>query len=295
MNRHSRHYPLLLLILLITIVSAACAEIHVTTIPQPVASPKLRVYVQPFTTFAATNKRGQGGWDTPHEEFARNQVRQIKRYLSQTGIYEIVTREEVHSALGDQKLTRYLMEQNDWALARKIGAALHADYVMVLERGTNTLLNEKYFFNALINVETGKKFGVQYSFERRGIRGQMKEIILASYRDIFSSARDDLFATAIRKGQRISSPGEKVAVSPVKEREEAQQPTKTKPLNKFASEKAATSSLTMPLEQEQPLTLTPVGKVAQGKTKEPSERKESTPSAAAPARSEDGVVEGKRS
>ena len=182
---------------------SACAEIKVVPIPAPTDSPKLRVYVEAFTTFAAGGKHGNPGWNTSHEEFVEYQVAQVQKYLAQTGIYEIVRGEDVHTVIGDQKLTRYLMERNDWALAKEIGRALHADYVMVLERGTNSLLNERYFFNALINVDSGKKFGVQYSFQRKGIQSQMKEIILASYRDIFSNAKDDLFATAIKKGQRI--------------------------------------------------------------------------------------------
>ncbi len=204
MHQHSHQYPLLLLILIITIVFSACAEIRVVTIPPPAASPRLRVYVEPFTTFAD----GKRGWDIPHEEFVKNQVRLAEKHLAQTGIYEIVSKEEVRAAIGGQRLTRYRMERNEWALARKVGRALHADYVMIMERGTNSLMNEKYFINVLINVETGKKFGVQYSFTRRGIPGKMKEIVRASYRDVFRRAKSDLFATAIKKSRRIGSPAE---------------------------------------------------------------------------------------
>jgi hypothetical protein len=198
--------------------------IHVVTIPPPAPSPKLRVYVAPFTTFAE-RKHGRPGWDTPHEEFVKNQVRLIEKYLAQTGIYEIVSKEDVRGAIGDQKLTRFQMERNDWALAKKIGHAVHADYVMIMERGSDSLLRERYFFNVLINVETGRKFGVQYSFQWGGRQGQMREIVHASYRDIFRSAMDDLLTTALKKGQQVGSAATYAqppafAVSPVKQPEE---------------------------------------------------------------------------
>jgi len=176
---------------------SACAKIHVGELPAPVQTTRLRVYVQPHTTV----HEGKGQWDTPHEEFVKGQVRIIEKYLTETGIYEVVSNEDVQAVLGDQRITRYDMERNDWALTRRIGNALHADYVMVMERGTQTLLNTKYFSNALINVNTGQKFGARYSFTSGAKKGRMKEIIRASYRDIFRRAKEDLLATAIKKSQ----------------------------------------------------------------------------------------------
>jgi len=175
----------------------ACAKIQVGELPAPAQTAKLRIYVQPHTTV----HEGKGHWDTPHEEFVKGQVRIIEKYLAETGIYEVVSNEDVHAVLGDQRVTLVDMERNDWALARRIGNAFHADYVMVMERGTMGFLNTKYFSNTLINVDTGRKFGARYSFSMGGSRGRMKEIIRASYRDIFRSAKEDLLAAAIKKSQ----------------------------------------------------------------------------------------------
>jgi hypothetical protein len=199
---------------------SACAEIPVrlNTIPSAPPTNKLRVYVQPHTSVY----EGRGKWG-PQEKFEANQIRLIKNYLAETGIYELVDKKDEQAVLGDQRPWISRMERNDWALAREIGSALHADYVMVLERGTNGILNTQYFLNMLINVETGKKFGVQYSFTR--IRGNnsalMKNIMLASYRDIFRDAKEDLLATAIRKSGRVAARKETVAAgpAPVKEPE----------------------------------------------------------------------------
>jgi hypothetical protein len=198
----SYNFPAFLLFLMSVLVLSACAAIRIVPIPSPSATTKIRVYVQPFSTV----HQGKRDWGTSHEDFVKKQIRLIEQHLAQTGIYEIVSTEDVYAAIGDQSITRYRMELNDWAVAKKIGRALHADYIMIMERGTATLNKEKYFFSALINVETGAKFGVEYSVARRGIQGQMNEIIRASYRDIFMSAKNDLLATAIRKGQRIGLP-----------------------------------------------------------------------------------------
>ena len=213
MGRRSMNIIAYFLVLINMLILSSCATIQVGEIPPPPADAKLRVYVEAFTTF----HEGKGNWKTPHDEFVAGQVRQIKRYLTDIGIYEIVDGKDVRAVLGDQRLTRSRMERNDWALARKIGKALHADYVMVLERGTFGFLNEKYFFNMMINVETGKKFGVRYSFKRTGgpPDDKMNEIVRASYRDIFLSAKEDLLATAIRKSERIMLPGATAAAVPV--------------------------------------------------------------------------------
>jgi len=192
-----RHRSLTLLLVPALFLLPACAKIEVGELPAPLRTARIRVYVQPHTTV----HEGRGRWDTPHEEFVKGQVRLIKRYLAETGIYEVVSDEDVHAVLGAQSVTRFDMERNDWALAGRIGSALHADYVMVMERGTQVLLNTKYFSNTLINVGTGRKFGARYSFTTGATRGRMKEIIRASYQDIFRSAKEDLLATAIKKSR----------------------------------------------------------------------------------------------
>jgi len=215
MGRHFMNIIVYFLILIGMFILSSCATIQVGAIPPPPADAKLRVYVEAFTTF----HEGKGNWKTPHDEFVEGQVRLIKRYLTDIGIYEIVGGKDVRAVLGEQRPTRAQMERNDWAPARKIGKALHADYVMVLERGTFGFLNEKYFFNMMLNVETGKKFGVRYSFKRTGgpPDDKMKELVRASYRDIFFSAKEDLLATAIRKSEHILLPGATAAAGPVPE------------------------------------------------------------------------------
>ena len=188
----------------------ACAKIQVGELPVPVQTARVRVYVQPHTTV----HEGKGQWDTPHEEFVKGQIRQIKKYLADTGIYEVVSNEDVQAVLGEQHFTRFDMQKNDWALARRIGKALHADYVMVMERGTQRLLNTKYFSNTLINVDTGRKFGARYSFATGVAPGRMKEIIRASYRDIFLSAKEDLLATAVKKSQIAPLPAQTARIEP---------------------------------------------------------------------------------
>ncbi len=213
MRQYSHNNQWLLLILIATLFLSACAEIRVVTIPPPTASPRLRVYVEPFTTFAI-GRNGRSALDTTHEEFVNNQVRFVEEYLAKTGIYEIVKKNEVLASIGEVRLTYARMELDDWQLARKIGLALHADYVMIIERGTQSVSNENYYKSILVNVATGKKFGVQHSTDEKGMRGRRKEIVQASYREIFRSAKEDLLSTAINKGQRISAPTEKAAAPP---------------------------------------------------------------------------------
>ncbi len=201
-----------LLVLAALCMPVACATIRVGTLPAPPATAKLRVYIQPHSTMF----EGKGKWGTPDEKFVASQLRLASRYLAETGIYDIVSPEDVLAVLGDQKPTRALMEENDWTLAREIGKALHADYVMVMERGVIGITHTQYFVNMLINVESGRKFGARYSFSKGWtVDGQvMRKIIHASYRDIFRSAKEDLLAAAVQKAGRIPASGKTSDAAP---------------------------------------------------------------------------------
>lgn len=272
-------------ILLVIFFLTACAEIpvHVNTLPPPAPSVRLRVYVQPHTTVY----EGRGHWGTPHEKFVAHQIRRIEHYLADTGIYEIVSSNDARAALGDQNPTVSRMERNDWALAREIGRALHADYVMVLERGTIGILNTQYFLNMLINVETGKKFGAQYSFTRtRGANKlRMHEIMLASYHDIFRDAKEDLLSTAIRKSGRVTLPTETAAALPIPAEKPKPTPEPKKegtPKLMKAPEQATTTPTQPPVVQKPRELQTPVPVQVQKQAEQPKAPKIAEQAAAAP-------------
>ena len=107
-----------------------CAEVQLKAIPAPLPGAKLRVFVQP-----TSGPEPRYGWRTPHEEFKKNMYRSMQRGLAKKGIYEVVPREEVRSVLGRQLSAAWRWERNDWALTKKVGKALYAEYAMIFERG----------------------------------------------------------------------------------------------------------------------------------------------------------------
>jgi len=200
------------------LIMASCANISVKTIP-PLSSStaKLRVCVHPIT--------GQGNWGTPYESFVGKQLRRVKRILDETGIYDVVPESDVRAALGNQNPTRWEMARNGWALAREIGRALHADYVMIAERSSEKSGfggSDFLFGNIMINTETGKTFEAKArigkfnraDWEHKGV------IMKRTYRDLFMSAKEDMLAVAIRKSreydrnQRTASAGKDRVVTP---------------------------------------------------------------------------------
>ncbi|HTG01707.1 MAG TPA: CsgG/HfaB family protein [Nitrospirota bacterium] len=226
------HRPAFILYLfIITAYLASCATIQVNKLPAPPRTPKLRVYIKPYTAAF----EGKGFWVDPPDVYAEKQIAMATRYLSATGIYEIVTPGELHAVLREQKPTYFQMGQNDWALAREIGRALHADYVMIMERGNSGLSNTLYFSNILINIATGVKFGARYDFAHGGkpSRSMMKDMMLASYRDIFRDAKEDLFATALWKGSQLSEP------APVVQRPASHKPASEQWMKTFSEDRLA--------------------------------------------------------
>lgn len=213
--------PSFMLSSLCLLILCSCSTFQVNTVPPPLPTAKLRVYVQPLSALEDKKQGKHRNWrDTSDDEFKDKQLENIRDYLEDLGYYEVVSEDDVQAALGEdgeQSLTRVQMEKDDWALAKNIGKALHADYVMVLERAkrSGTLGATDFIFtNDLINVDNGKKYnssfklyrntGADYKDRRRGIR--------AAYREIFRKAKEDMLATAMRKADRLKEPGAAEAV-----------------------------------------------------------------------------------
>jgi curli biogenesis system outer membrane secretion channel CsgG len=183
---------------LMALLLTACSNIKVATIPPPHPTAKLRIYVQAVSTQQSTKVR----WDISPEKFSDNQVRLIENILKKSGIYEVVSDDDVNAVLGEQQPARWEFERGNWALARHIAAALHADYALIVERGISSL--EYAFFEVvLINAATGKRFGVSLQFFnlQKGEGRRPKGIVPAAYRELFRDAKADLLGMAIRKSR----------------------------------------------------------------------------------------------
>jgi hypothetical protein len=188
---------ILFLIMALTVVPVTWAAVNVKTVPPPAPTTKLRLFVYLFTI--EPSLRTGVKWTTTHEDYLANQV----RFLEKTGIYEAVRENDVKAAIGDQDISYGQMERNDWGLAREIGKALHADYVMVISRklqqgmqGMNRLGEA-----VMINAESGKNFRTSYQLEKV-ISADVKELgqqNIQVYHTIFSQAKEDLLATAMKK------------------------------------------------------------------------------------------------
>jgi hypothetical protein len=202
-----------LFVLIISGLPTGCATVQVNTIPLPPSTAKLRVYVYPITGM------NQGsGWGVSHEEFVRRQVSNVERNLRRKGYYEVVSSDDVRSAIGEQKLALWQLERSDWALARQIGKALHADYVMVLERSVTRVSPVRVnanFDTIMINVDTGTDFRVRNTFETdRPAPERWPEMVRDAYRGIFNKAKNDMLATAVRKRGAFVPPQQEQPAAP---------------------------------------------------------------------------------
>jgi hypothetical protein len=209
-----------------------CAEVRLHTIPAPPPSAKLRVLVLPLTGSAPP-----GDWKLSHEEFARRQLGAIRNILRGTGIYEMPTREELRTVVGQQEFTGWEWRKKDWALAKRVGQALFADYVMIIERDFSA--GVRFHEVWLINRETGKQFRVSLRAPA-GARYNEEWIQIGrvAFREIFRDAKSDMLATAMRRCS-LSTPGI------------------SRPASEGGKEPGASSPLTPPKESEKPAPLPP--------------------------------------
>jgi hypothetical protein len=177
------------------IVTACTHErFQIRQVAEPPPSAKLRVFVLPITT-----SHPKKGWKRDHEEFVRLSYVGTSKFLRKTDIYEVIPVEDVEQVIGKQTIPGWKWKRNDWTLVKEVGKALHADYAMIRERGFEKSL---YTRMVLINMASGKEFGA-HMLAVRGIRGDLKQCVKASYRQIFRIAKGDLLATAVKKGRVI--------------------------------------------------------------------------------------------
>ncbi len=224
-SRNRRRFFLICLILALGM--TACAQVKVSTLPPPPPTAKLRVFFLPVSDALSGSRLF---WATSHKDFAENMARPLARFLGTTGIYTVVPQEDVDAVLMGQDPERILWQRNGWDAARRVGRALHADYVVVARRGFQGF----FFFQTLwINLETGKVFeskGHPGTFlQGTGHRDEFRKIVRQTYFEIFRQAKGDLLATAIRKGrtmERMGPPG--MPAAPVTEaRPEKEAPAET--------------------------------------------------------------------
>jgi curli biogenesis system outer membrane secretion channel CsgG len=198
--------PIVLLLLTLFCFNA-CATIHFKSISPPPPTAKLRVAV-----LTISGEAGKYQWGVSNESFSANTSRVVGKYLSDTGVYEVVSREEVNFILAEREpdTRAYVWLKDDYALTKQYGKALHADYVMLVIRSRtfSGYSNHSTYNMECINIETGKRYSVSDYQASKGSREQNIEIARKTifpdmYRKLFSNIKEDLLATAIRKGRLI--------------------------------------------------------------------------------------------
>ena len=248
----------LLGVFFLSLFMGGCAEVRLHTIPAPPPSAKLRVLVLPLTGAAPP-----GDWKDSHKEFARHQVGAIRNILRGTGIYEMPTNEEFRTVVGQQEFTNYEWRKNDSALAKRVGRAVFADYVMFIERDFNAGVRFRQV--ELINLETGKHFRVSLRVPMGGkYNEEWVQIGRLALREIFQEAKSDMLDTAMRKSHlstagipRPAAEGGKEPVSPSL-RTTSKEPQKPAPSAEGGKEPVAPSLRTPSKEPQKPAPLPPV-------------------------------------
>lgn len=197
----------------------SCGGVRIKAIPAPPPTAKLRVYAEAISS-PFPYPTGAGQWIASHKGFKTRQIDGIEKFFKKTGIYEVVTEEDVNEVLGSRIPAYTEMKYNNWKLSREIGKALHAEYVFVIERRAEPDKMagiDQYFTVNLINTKTGKLYEASARLDTfdRSNHERMGAIIKNLYRTVFLSAKKDMFATAIIKSEKMYTPDKEISVAAV--------------------------------------------------------------------------------
>ncbi|MBF0328145.1 MAG: hypothetical protein HQL10_03235, partial [Nitrospirae bacterium] len=195
-----RYY--LCLFLLSVFLLTSCAEIEVRTTQNPPMTPKITVFIMTFSDYTRTTLGPRGwAWDS-EETFKEDTYKRTGELLNTTGIYEIVPEKEVKAVLNGKTLSLYDVEKDHYALTRRVGKALYADFAMIADRKFSYNTITSAYSYTFINIETGEK--LQYSDYPKtsfNSKSDIEDISKASYRYFFDNAKGKLLSLALRKGK----------------------------------------------------------------------------------------------
>lgn len=190
-------------ILLALAALASCATIKVNPIPEPLPTAKLRVYVAGFTLGPNTLR-----WNYTHDKWVVYQKAAVEKILVESGMYEVVNARDIKETLGEQDISYAAMAGDNWALAREIGQAMHADYVQIVTRDQRSVAGVwTYFFSTeLVNVESSRSFKVWFSLDdpKYITSENIAKMNRENHREMFKQAKSDMLSVAIRKGRSFA-------------------------------------------------------------------------------------------
>lgn len=162
----------------------------------------------------------------------RRHKQSINERLKRQGIYEVIPPDDVQAVLGNQTIASWEWKARNWALAKEVGKALYADYVIMTERSKGIHLQ---FDTKLVNLNNGKQFEasdyIPSTMLRQMTRDQRKqagaEVFKIQFRQIFQEAKGDLLQTAIQKGKATAKKPPPAALPPVKLQQPLNRPEDT--------------------------------------------------------------------
>ena len=176
----------------------ACTAVNLNAIPSPHPSAKLRVFVLALTESDPPGKI----WATSQQQFSENMSLGTAKVLEETGIYDVVPKEDLWSVLGSQTFMGWQWLRTDMSLVKQVGRALYADYAMIVMRGYRANFELNIVF---VNLETGVKYtasgSIPMMISSTWVLTEYRKMIRNYYRKIFYDAKSDMLATAIHKGR----------------------------------------------------------------------------------------------
>lgn len=194
-------YPVILIAVFI-FCSCSLLQVKMNPLPPPPPTAKLRVHVVAVTTGTPP----AGFWEVVPEKYDALMTGNTAMMLSRLGMYAVVPAADVKKALGESKFAGWEWKRNDWALAKEVAQAVHADYVLCLERSWKLNLQQEM---TLFNMHTGARFSTSGYLPKSRTNDERarNEIIWINYKTLFREAKGDFLRTALQKGRLLS--GEK--------------------------------------------------------------------------------------
>lgn len=184
---------LIVAVLLVLFSCKTTADFQIKQIPQPPPTTKVRIFVLMITGDI------RGFWLEKHNEWSKSAGNRIAKLYSDTDIYDVIRHEELYRVMIEEPAD-WQWERNDWELAKRLGRALHADYLFIQKREAIQGMGIGRMVS--INLETETKIETTilwdvYVSNPLNYRG--RKLHEDARIDIFNRSKAELLALALRK------------------------------------------------------------------------------------------------
>jgi hypothetical protein len=209
---------LIVAVLLVFVSCKTIADYRIKQIAQPPPTTKVRILV-----LTISGVLGGRYWQIPHKEWADAAGERIAHKFRNIDICDLIPHGDISRVISEEPLY-WQWESQGWDLAKKVGRALHADYLLIQTRESSGVGVSRTIW---ISLQTEKKIELRETVTTQKGRDKVEK---NAREKIFNLSKEELLAFSAQKRGTPVDPGSIKQVATLPAASPAEKTADKKPL-----------------------------------------------------------------